>query len=448
MELFLPENYNMKNILLSKKPKLSAFNFLLISFLIVTCLRSNAQSVKEITDAKLVLVQSVPMGSWIPPRTIDKDALYSNITTYEYPMPNEGATDRSGNIITNMVADSLGFAGGKAPYGIKQVFFTCTNINSVDVTVRVLLRFYGADRGDSAWPGTYIAGYTFEAITIPAYNINLYSVNTDPSVLKTNKSAIYAGLIYDNNHGATGATIDQMNQLGQGKFQPIEVGTSTDNIFVTDSAGLYDSADPVGRVYGFMPVQINPGWQLISATPLPIILENFQATNQGIINQLKWTTSQESNSSHFIIERSADGNNFNEIGKVSAAGNSSLSLHYQFKDENPLNGINYYRLRLVDKDNSQNLSEIVSVRNSILSGINIFPNPAKGLITIELSVEKSVNAQIYITDMNGSKVLQNQGALIPGKNKIPINVSTLPTGVYNVNVKTASGIKTIKISKM
>ena len=346
-----------------------------------------------------------------------------------------------------MVADSLGFAGGKAPYGIKQVFFTCTNLNSVDVTVRILLRFYEADRGDSAWPGTYIAGYTFEPVTIPAY-YNLYSVNTDPSVLKTNKSAIYAGLIYDNNLGATGATIDQMNQLGQGMFNPIDIGKSTDNIFVTDSAGLYNGSDPIGRVYGFMPVQINPGWQLISANPLPILLQDFKVTKQGEFNQLKWTTSQESNSSHFIIERSADGNNFSELGNVNAAGNSSLSLHYQFTDENPVNGINYYRLRLEDKDNSQKVSDIISVRNSILSGINVYPNPAKGSITIELSAVKSENAQIEITNMNGSKVLQSQAAFVSGKNKIFLNVSALPAGVYNVNVKTALGIKTIKISKM
>ena len=439
----------MNKKLLSKHTKLSRIKFLLISLLILTCLSSKAQSVKEITDAKLVLVQSVPMGYWTPPYTkIDKDALYSNITTLEYPMPNEGATDRSGNIITNMVADSLGFAGGKAPYGIKQVFFTCTNLNPVDVTIRVLLRFYEADRGDSAWPGTYIAGYTFEPVTIPAYNINLYSVNTDPSVLKTKKSAIYAGLIYDNNHGATGATIDQMNQLGQGKFQPIDVGTSTDNIFVTDSAGLYDSSDPVGRVYGFMPVEINPGWQLISATPLPIILKDFQATKQGSTNQLKWTTSQESNGNHFIIERSADGNNFNEIGEVNAAGNSSLPLKYQFTDENPLNGINYYRLRLIDKDNSQKVSDIVSVRNSFVSRMTIYPNPAKNLITIELSAEKIENAQIDITDLNGAKVLRSHATLTSGTNKVTFNIGSLPAGIYNVNVKTTSGSQTIKISKL
>ena len=355
---------------------------------------STGQANKEITDAKLVLVKSVLLGSWTSSTAdIPKDALYSNITTIEYPIPNEGAKDRGGNIITNMVADSLGFAGGKSPYGIKQVFFTCTNLNPADVSVRVHLRFYEADRGDSAWPGTYIAGYTFDPIKIPAYGISLYSVNTDPSILKTNKSAIYAGLIYDNNNGATGATIDQLNQLGQGMFNPIDVGNSTDNIFVTDSSGQYDSSDPVGRVYGFMPVQINPGWQLISATPLPIILQELQVTKQGAYNQLKWTTSQESNSSRFIIERSADGNNFNEIGRVNAAGNSSVALQYQFMDENPLNGINYYRLKLVDKDNSQKISDIVSVKTSLVSKMKIYPNPAINGLIIELHAEKSENAQ-------------------------------------------------------
>jgi hypothetical protein len=66
-----------------------------------------------------------------------------------------------------------------------------------------------------------------------------------------------------------------------------------------------------------------------------------------------WTTQQESNASHFIIERSSVANSATtdmEIGSV-AATNTSTPHNYTFIDQYPLNGTNYYRLRMVDFDN-------------------------------------------------------------------------------------------------
>ena len=88
----------MKKDRLEKQTGLARIKFLLTALLTVAFLIGNGQVGKEITDAKVVLVQSVPMGYWtIPFTTLDKDALYSNITTIEYPIPNEGATNRSGH---------------------------------------------------------------------------------------------------------------------------------------------------------------------------------------------------------------------------------------------------------------------------------------------------------------------------------------------------------------
>jgi hypothetical protein len=87
---------------------------------------------------------------------------------------------------------------------------------------------------------------------------------------------------------------------------------------------------------------------------LPITLLNFSATVQAFnAVELNWTTTNEINSSHFVIERSIDGNKFSDINKVSATGNSTIKQNYSYLDNQAANinsPVLYYRLKLVDKD--------------------------------------------------------------------------------------------------
>jgi hypothetical protein len=88
----------------------------------------------------------------------------------------------------------------------------------------------------------------------------------------------------------------------------------------------------------------------IGCGPLPIELQSFSCAQR--INQmhLEWITSSEINNNYFIIERSSDGVNFEDIGKVSGSGNSNTTLKYDFYDLHPFAGDNYYRLKQVDYD--------------------------------------------------------------------------------------------------
>ncbi|NJN35007.1 MAG: T9SS C-terminal target domain-containing protein, partial [Saprospiraceae bacterium] len=61
-------------------------------------------------------------------------------------------------------------------------------------------------------------------------------------------------------------------------------------------------------------------------------------------------TASERNGSHFDVQRSKDGKTFTTIGQVKAVGNSLTLQRYEFSDENPLSGTNYYRLNAVDLD--------------------------------------------------------------------------------------------------
>lgn len=93
---------------------------------------------------------------------------------------------------------------------------------------------------------------------------------------------------------------------------------------------------------------------------LPVELVTFTATeNKPGIVSLKWETKTESNSNYFVIERSNDGINFSEINTVYANGYGSI---YNDEDTDPLTGDNYYRLRIVDNDESYEYSNIIIIR--------------------------------------------------------------------------------------
>jgi hypothetical protein len=115
------------------------------------------------------------------------------------------------------------------------------------------------------------------------------------------------------------------------------------------------------------------------ANIVPVQLMYFKGKAENNRSQLNWATATELNSDYFSIQRSVDLKEFTDVGQVKAAGDSRLKLEYSFLDEAPLPGINYYRLKQVDKDGSAEYSKIVAV--NVQDGSTqfaIYPNPSDG----------------------------------------------------------------------
>jgi hypothetical protein len=129
--------------------------------------------------------------------------------------------------------------------------------------------------------------------------------------------------------------------------------------------------------------------------PLPLSLLAFNADKYGERSALiSWRTSNEINTSHFMVERSLDRYSWEEVGKVQAAGESAATLNYQLVDENVYDGRKpnarfYYRLNMVDRDGRAQKSniDVVQFSNNNLSGVSVFvfPNPSTDGVNIELN---------------------------------------------------------------
>ena len=138
----------------------------------------------------------------------------------------------------------------------------------------------------------------------------------------------------------------------------------------------------VGISYPFGTVSANQSFNgtvhYLLGDPLPVTLLDFTAVKVNESVLLEWQTESEHNSDYFEVERSLNGTDWNRLFTVKAAGESSEQLIYQKMDENPIDGISYYRLNQYDFNGTKTLLKTVSFNNKIEIGendIRVFPNP-------------------------------------------------------------------------
>ncbi len=145
--------------------------------------------------------------------------------------------------------------------------------------------------------------------------------------------------------------------------------------------------------------------QLRNTTTLPVTLVSFDAKTTNRFVKIDWKTATESNSSHFILKRSGDGTNFQELVKIQAAKESLAILQYQYIDRSPLKGNNYYQLDQFDADGTKSLSKIIVV-NYDLKEQQVYAYFSKeGILNTVVnapSQQELVSVNIY--DTNGRKI--------------------------------------------
>jgi hypothetical protein len=175
------------------------------------------------------------------------------------------------------------------------------------------------------------------------------------------------------------------------------------------------------------------------ATPLPIELVSFQANCSGDnkIN-VTWTTASEHNTSHYVVEHSRDGNEWQALTIVAAAGNSTSLLDYTYVHENPNSGINYYRLTQYDNDGLFEQFGHIKADCENASSTTIlttYPNPSDNSFYISLFTEDMEGeGVITLTDAKGT-VVHTQDVTIQNGNTIfhMDNLNVAP-GMYYIHV--------------
>jgi hypothetical protein len=105
---------------------------------------------------------------------------------------------------------------------------------------------------------------------------------------------------------------------------------------------------------------------------LPVSLLNFSAKKNNKSIELMWVTEAESNMSHYELQRSSDGRSFSSFQTVQSR-NSVSKMNYSYTDNNPVNGIAYYRLKIAEVDGNVSYSKIVTVQFATGNSITVYP---------------------------------------------------------------------------
>lgn len=228
----------------------------------------------------------------------------------------------------------------------------------------------------------------------------------------------------------------------------VDIDTSSTSVMVTNlyqnkssfrirtgahSTGANGAAD---RMYSFWFKSFN--YQAPATFHLPLVLNQFNATLSNKKVNLNWVTGMEKELSHFVIERSVNGVDYVEAGKVSAKGSSNVKIDYSYQD--PLNsgvkGMIYYRLRMVDIDNKYQYSPVRVIRVAELNDevkILAYPNPVTTELRVTLPQDwQNTKLSFALYNVNGQlvkQVINNRS----GQTET-INVSDVPAGLYMMKV--------------
>jgi hypothetical protein len=190
-------------------------------------------------------------------------------------------------------------------------------------------------------------------------------------------------------------------------------------------------------LYG--PATVGSG--VTSNVTLPVILDGFTAAlNNDHTITLNWNTQMEMNFSHFAIERSADGANWEQIGTVEAKGNSALQTDYNYTDEQPLSGTNYYRLTLVNMDDSYMYSQVVVMQSATIAKVSFFPNPAHDYVNVSLGETTGSQVTILLSSISG-RLMQEKTAATGSGVIVTFPLQNISSGMYIMTVVKADGTR-------
>ncbi|HKB44087.1 MAG TPA: T9SS type A sorting domain-containing protein, partial [Chitinophagaceae bacterium] len=264
----------------------------------------------------------------------------------------------------------------------------------------------------------------------------------------------------------SGNVITNDNEPDGETMTPSIVATSPDGVVVLNSNGSFTFTPNPGFTGstttftyklndgGFSPLNSNIATVTINffaASPLPVKLLNFDAKYNKPNVTLNWSTAMEKNFSHFEIEYSTDGSNFNELALIFGAGESDSKKDYSYVDKTVAGrgGLVYYRLKSVDIDGKATYSSVRIIRlGEEKQGIALttYPNPVNSELRVTIPANwqnKKVTYEVY----NSMGQVSKKSETVSSSQTENLNVSALAPGFYIVRVTCESQIAQQKIVK-
>lgn len=176
------------------------------------------------------------------------------------------------------------------------------------------------------------------------------------------------------------------------------------------------------------------GSLVVTQVPLPLDLLSFKGNAvNGSYSLLQWIVARERGIAYYELQRGKDGRSFTAIYDHKAANGPVQEVAYDYKDYEPFEGANYYRLKIVDQNGKAEYSNIVLILfRRERPALAVFPNPASHSVTIVYPFGKE--ARLVVRDARGVAV---KNTVLPGgAGQAVLQVDDLPAGLYWMQIGT------------
>lgn len=237
--------------------------------------------------------------------------------------------------------------------------------------------------------------------------------------------------------------------------------TQTGSMHLSTSNGIYfvdqttinsvNSTVQATQVIGLTGLTDLASSEFPSQSTLPVTFGDISVKKAGSHADISWSTLNEINNDHFIIERSDDAVNFKAVGTVAGKGNSALAQSYSFADAiGTTSGVVYYRIKQVDADGTSSYSKTVSLRigGARISNLTAYPNPFISNIKIQIEASEKEEVLVRINSLSGQTLLTKRIPVQKGNNIVVIdNLQQLQTGIYMLEVIAKDGNHTQRLIK-
>jgi PKD repeat protein len=320
---------------------------------------------------------------------------------------------------------------------IASVCFTIDHTRQADITVVTLKCGAGAAISFSPLPlsGNGVSTYCFSAATLAGF------IGQNPNQTWTLHIEDNGGQSKGNDNVGTlvnwSISLNTANTITAVSWSPTSTlkGITTDATKTSTTASAKPSVTTTYTVTATDATGCS-GTKSVVVTvcvAVPIELISFKAIKNEKKVIVNWATAIEKNSDYFEIEKSFDGINFLPIGKIAATVNSNIVKNYNFIDDRPSEGLNYYRLKAFDKDASSKISNVESVSFNNIASFNLSklsPIPVRNKLAYTITNEKEEWLQIKIIDLTGKLIKEEQKHLLPGNTELTSEVEDLQKGIY------------------
>lgn len=180
---------------------------------------------------------------------------------------------------------------------------------------------------------------------------------------------------------------------------------------------------------------------------LPIVVNDFRAEIQHTSAQLRWKSKADDQHDYVGVEKSTDGQQFTEIGRVKPRSRGTSFEQYQFTDMGPAVGKNYYRLALVDKNGRKEFTKTVQVSNLIQGSLSAYPVPATDVLHVKTVLSGKTTVTITITDLMGRALYNSNRSGEKGVNTFTVPLQQISKGMYMVKVSSTDDTNTLRFIK-